>query len=155
MWITRWEKEGNSDHHKSLGRPRKTTAIQEDIIRLFHENPTISTLEVGNKNGISRDNVRRRLKAAGLRNKVPARKPVPQRRHKDLRLDFANQCLNFDFKNVAFLDEKVFQSSTDGRVSLWRLNNTRYNEINVIENRRYHAEFGGGCHLQDQENCAK
>jgi hypothetical protein len=107
-----------------------------NIVSVYHNNPTTSTLTVANDNGISRDSVRRRLKDAGLRNRVPARKPVLLQRHRDLRLAFAEQFINFDFRNVAFLDEKVFQSSADGRVSLWRVNNTRYNENNVIPNRR-------------------
>ncbi|KAH9645481.1 hypothetical protein HF086_017393, partial [Spodoptera exigua] len=137
LWIQRWEDEGNVQHHKSNGRPKKTTLAQDDeIIETYQRNPFKRTQEVANAHQVSTTTIRRRLKSAGLKNRVPARKPLLTDRHKQLRLTFAHAYLNFDFTNVVFLDEKVFSSSSDGRVSLWRINNTRYNQANILEDRR-------------------
>ncbi|KAF9420498.1 hypothetical protein HW555_003248 [Spodoptera exigua] len=134
LWVQRWGDEGNVQHHKSNGRPKKTTLAQDDeIIETYQRNPFKRTQEVANAHQVSTTTIRRRLKSAGLKNRVPARKPLLTDRHKQLRLTFAYAYLNFDFTNVVFL---VFSSSSDGRVSLWRINNTRYNQANILEDRR-------------------
>lgn len=80
--------------------------------------------------------IRRRLNEAGIHHRIPAKKMLLTERHKMLRLQFANRYLNYDFEHVAFMDEKVFVSSADGRISLYRAANTRYDEENVLPNRR-------------------
>ncbi|RVE46539.1 hypothetical protein evm_008830 [Chilo suppressalis] len=85
---------------------------------------------------ISTSTIRRRLKEGSLKNRVPARKPTLTPRHKMQQLQFAANYFKFNFQNVIFMDEKVFCSSDNGRLSLWRPENTRYLEQNVLPNRR-------------------
>lgn len=85
---------------------------------------------------VSSSTIRRRLHSAGIHYRTPARKPVLTDRHKQQRLQFAREYLNYDFSSTIFSDEKVFVSSADGRVSLWRPNDTRYLEKNVLPSRR-------------------
>lgn len=96
----------------------------------------INTTQFANIHQVSSSTIRRRLNEVGLRNRVPARKPALTARHKAERLQFAATYLNYNFENVIFMDEKVFCSSDNGRMSLWRPDNTRYLEPNVVPNRQ-------------------
>lgn len=84
---------------------------------------------------MSASTIRRRLHSAGLHHRTPARKPVLSAQHKHQRLQFAREYINFDFSNTIFCDEKVFVSAA-GRLSLWRADNTRYLEKNILPSRR-------------------
>lgn len=106
------------------------------IVGTARQDRFIKTSELAVANEVSQSTIRRRLYEAGLKHRVPAKKPGLTPRHKQLRLQFALQYLNHNFNQVAFLDEKVFTSSAHGRVSLWRVNNTRYDEANVRPNNR-------------------
>lgn len=136
LWIRRWDNEGNVDEIKKTGRPRRTSRTQDvNIIRQFRETPFLQTRNVAIANNISLTTVRRRLHEAGIHCRKPARKLKLTARHKLQRLQFAERYLNFDFSNVIFADEKTFKSSQHGRITLWRINNTRYQEEHLIENR--------------------
>ncbi|KAF2887335.1 hypothetical protein ILUMI_18839 [Ignelater luminosus] len=52
--------------------------------------------------------------------------------HRVARVNFAQQNLNRDWSRVIFLDEKTFSSSQDSKLSLWRLDNTRYEPNHVL-----------------------
>lgn len=137
LWIQRFERQGNVDTHVSLGRPKKTTQdVDLQIVDHVRQRRFVNTTEMSATFGVSRQTIRRRCRAAGLRHRIPARKPFLTHRHKALRLNFATTYLNYDFQNVVFMDEKVFMSSADGRMSLYRMNSTRYHEQNVLPNRR-------------------
>lgn len=86
--------------------------------------------------GTSQSTIRRRLREHGLRHRIPAKKPILTPRLKAQRLQFAQHYLSFNFDNVIFVDEKVFCSSAQGRLSLYRTSNTRYDERNVLPNNR-------------------
>lgn len=124
-------------NHVSFGRPRSTTRRQDmAIINKAHEERFINTTQFANVYQVSSSTIRRRLKEGGLQNRVPARKPALTDRHKTDRLQFAATYLNHNFDKVIFMDEKVFCSSDNGRMSLWRPGNTRYLELNVVPNRQ-------------------
>lgn len=121
----------------SCGRPRKTTHDQDvQLVESVRNARFIRTSSFAAELAVSSLTVRRRLNDVGIRHRIPAKKIVLTERHKMLRLQFAVRYLNYDFEHVAFMDEKVFVSSADGRVSLYRANNTRYEENNVLPNRR-------------------
>ncbi|PZC75250.1 hypothetical protein B5X24_HaOG206512 [Helicoverpa armigera] len=83
------------------------------------------------------DTVRRRLKAAGMMCRQPARKLPLTEAHKQDRISFCLEYYNFDWEDniVIFVDEKTFKSDKDGRKILYRRGNTRYEPINVLPRR--------------------
>lgn len=121
----------------TTGRPRKTT-IDEDnrIVQLAQRDRFINSRNMGAEFGLSQATIRRRFKEGGLNHRIPAKKCALTGRHKTQRLEFASKYLNHNFENVVFVDEKVFCSSACGRLSLWRMGNTRYDERNVLVNNR-------------------
>lgn len=82
----------------------------------------------------SMDTVRRALHAEGVHHRKPAKKPYLTERHKQERLRFARDYLDFDWNTAVFSDEKTFKSSQKGRLHLWRKNNTRWCDKNIIPN---------------------
>ena len=78
--------------------------------------------------------VRRALHSEGLHHRRPAKKPQLTESHKQARLRFARDYLDFDWTSVIFSDEKTFQSSQKGRLHLWRRSNTRWREENIVCN---------------------
>lgn len=137
LWVKRWVDEGDVKPHASKGRPRKTTPAQDrELVERVKQRRFINTTVLASDLQVSSLTVRRRLHEAGLKNCIPARKPELTDRHKSLRLQFANRYLEHNFEGFAFMDEKVFVSSADGRLSLWRMPRTRYDEENVRPDRR-------------------
>lgn len=96
----------------------------------------VNSRNLATEHRVSQTTIRRRLREGGLRHRIPAKKALLTHRHKGQRLEFARKYLNFNFENVVFVDEKVFCSSARGRLSLWRMNNSRYEEQNVLPNNR-------------------
>lgn len=137
LWWKRWCDEGSLASHVSSGRRKKTTAendrilIESVLVNRFVSVPTYAT-----EFNVCPNTIRRRLRSVGLRHRIPARKPQLTERHKTLRLQFANKYLNYDFNKVIFVDEKTFTTNADGRVSLYRMDNTRYEERHVLPDRR-------------------
>lgn len=135
--MERWQQSGSLSNHVSFGRPRATTRNQDmAILDKARSERFINTTNFSSTFEISSSTIRRRLKEGGLQNRIPARKPTLTPRHKMQRLQFAANYLNYNFEKVIFMDEKVFCSSDNGRLSLWRPENTRYLDENVLPNRR-------------------
>lgn len=134
LWWKRWREEGTVQNHKSTGRHRVTTAdedrrlVEDVLVHRFVSVPTYAS-----ELNVCQNTIRRRLKSAGLQHRIPAKKPILNDRHKRLRLNFANNYINYDFEKVIFVDEKVFSTNEQGRVSLWRFENTRYEEPNILQ----------------------
>ncbi|GBP00212.1 Transposable element Tc3 transposase [Eumeta japonica] len=137
-WLKRFDDEGNVERHPPHPRQRATTAEQDNDIVAAHSlasfTPTRVTATLHN---VSMETVRRRLRAAGIYCRRPAKKPSLTQAHRDERISFALEYYNFDWENevVIFSDEKTFRSDRDGRKILWRRNNERYHEANVLPNR--------------------
>lgn len=121
----------------SFGRPRSTTRLQDvNILEKARNERFINTTQFSGEFNVSSSTIRRRLKGGGLQNRVPARKPALTQRHMDERLQFAVSNRNKNFDDVIFMDEKVFCSSDNGRLTLWRPDNTRYHARHVVPDRR-------------------
>lgn len=94
------------------GRPKKTTAaadcqlIANVLVQRFVSVPTYAA-----ELHVSGNTIRRHLKRAGLRHRIPARKPLLNDRQKRLRLNFAKTYRHFDFEKVVFVDEKTFTTN--------------------------------------------
>lgn len=74
LWIRRWKEEGSLNSHKACGRPRKTTAFEDQqILQAYCQN--LKVTDVAKASKISTASLRRRLREAGLiANKIPRKK---------------------------------------------------------------------------------
>lgn len=82
---------------------------------------------------VSMTTIRRRLREAGIKCRVPAKKEFLTEAHRASRLEFARRYEDMDlafWSKVVFADEKTFRSSDHGQLRVWRRDNTRYVSIN-------------------------
>jgi transposase len=105
----------------------------EQLLNVIRNSPfttAIAAVNISNFQGSVRTS-RRRLRNSGLRNHAAARKIRLTPRHKEARVGFALEHLAKDnafWSRVVFSDEKVFQSSHNGRVRVYRPRNSRYDK---------------------------
>lgn len=130
----KWNAVGNVRYVHGGGR-RKISTVEQDNLFLDHlrTNPfeTAVTACFETEFPGSVRSARRRVKGSELRNYAAAKKVFLEPRHKEQRLNFANQFVGRpdDFwNNVIFSDEKVFQSCHDGSIRVYRPQNSRYEE---------------------------
>ena len=127
------------------GRPRVTTPRQDrHIFRNHVQDPfrtaaeTARTIIGTHQAPISRQTASRRLHSRELRNCRPARGPVLTVRHRQARLQWAQDHLNWNnvrWQHVLFSDESRFCiDHADGRVRVWRRSGDRYADNCVVEN---------------------
>lgn len=132
------------DKKKPPGRPRTTTQEQDnDFVQYLEENPfQIVRAAIQQTNfPASRPTGCRRVKDSHLKNYVAAKKMKLGEEHKQARIIFAlNNILRHDWNRVVFTDEKVFQSTVNGHIRVYRPRNTRYTE-NYISNSERSGRF--------------
>lgn len=131
------------------GRPRITTARQDQVIRLRHlrdrfQTPQQTAANIPGLRRISHRTVSRRLAEAGLRARRPYRGPMLTQRHCQNRLNWARNHLRWrigQWQHVMFTDESRFNlRHADGRVRVYRRVGERYADACVLRSDR----FGGG-----------
>lgn len=133
LWVRRFEEEGTIASRPRPGRPHIISEGQRSaMVEEYERNGFTPTRVFAERFGTSLKTVRRALHAEGVHHRKPARKPYLTDRHKQERLRFAREYLDFDWGNTVFTDEKTFRSSQKGRLHLWRKNNTRWCEQNII-----------------------
>jgi len=116
-----------SDSHRP-GRPRVTTAVEDRYIRLTtlrnRFQPTTITATAIQRRAISAQTVRRRLRGFGIRARRPYRGPILSARHRQARLRWAREHLDWrrvDWNTVVFTDESRYKlSRADGRTIVYR-----------------------------------
>lgn len=132
------------------GRPKVTTERQDrHIVRQHLREPLKTATSTAHNTigmhgqAISAKTVRRRLAAAHLENRRPARRPILTPQHRLARLAWAQQHINWrhlDWKRVLFSDEKRFcVDPVDGRVRIWRRRGERFADANILQ----HDRWGG------------
>ena len=132
------------------GRPRVTTAAQDRLLSRRHHRDPHETAANSARNTpgvhgrpISERTVRRRLTAANLENRIPARRPPLTLQHRRNRLAWAQNHINWrlrDWRRVLFTDEKRFcVDNVDGRVKIWRRPGERFADANI----EHHDRWGG------------
>ena len=81
---------------------------------------------------VSVQTIRNRLHAAGLKSRVPAKKPCLSQRHRAARLQFARNHVRWNrqqWRTVTFSDESRFcLRHIDGRLRVWRPNGEHHRE---------------------------
>lgn len=142
LWTRRWEEEGNLNDRRKTGRPRKTTAEQDGLIREAAQTNPFTTAVTITQNlniPISSRTTFWQLNGQGIRHRTPAIKEALTDRHREGRLQFAREYVNkgMDFwSRVVFSDENTFASSTHGKIHCWRQDNTRYAREHIYEEAR-------------------
>lgn len=133
------------------GRKKKTTEVEDRFLVLSALRRRTSTardlqndLRTATGAVISDQTIRNRLRNAGLRSRIPFQAPRLTRQHKEARLRFAQNHVNWQlrqWKGVLFTDESRFRlTGTDGRTRVWRRPGERFDPATIIERDR----FGGG-----------
>ncbi|KAI5632044.1 BTB/POZ domain-containing protein [Phthorimaea operculella] len=136
-WIRRYEETGDVNCERRGPRPIAYTnenSRHREIVSLHSEDPFKTTRSTASLYDISLYTVRRHLHAAGIHNYKPAKKIPLTEEHRQARIRFATEYLNFDWEGqiVIFTDEKCFKSDDDGRKILWRRRGERYNPENMV-----------------------
>lgn len=108
------------------GRPRATNdADDASIYEASVSDPFKTAVDIKREFDLAchLDTVRNRLKAKGLKCRVPARKPALTREHRLGRHAFASTHRHWDvgaWHRVVFSDEKIFRSSSRGALRVYR-----------------------------------
>lgn len=130
----RWEQEHTTQRKIGSGRKRISTPDQDnELINRLRQDPFASGVQAASHIDFpgSQPTVSRRVKESELRNAASAKKTILSAQQKQGRIIF---CLNYVYrplefwKQVIFSDEKIFQSSNDGRIRVYRPRNCRFEE---------------------------
>lgn len=131
--IRRFKTTGSEFASHSGGRPR-STSLREDslIVRAVKKYPFKSSVCVQKELmlPVSSSTIRRRLIAAKLFSRRPAKKPLISKKNQKRRLAFAKKHLHWtfdDWKKVLFSDESKFDVISDGIVRVRRPTGKRLN----------------------------
>ena len=129
-WLMRSDREDLMDRRR--GAPPRATTAEEDknIIEIAESNPHLNAVQIQQALQLSAsvDTVRERLHSNGIHHRSPAIKDFLTDKHKQSRLQFAQQYLDKDmdfWSRVIYTDEKTFSSSSHGRRHCWRRDGTR------------------------------
>ena len=135
------------------GRPRATNRAEDRLItnttlRNRFTNAPTTTRRIRQQRGaggipVSVQTIRNRLHAAGLKSRVPAKKPCLSQRHRASRLQFARYHVRWNrqqWRTVTFSDESRFcLRHIDRRLRVWRRNGERHAEVNVQPRHAYNG----------------
>ena len=116
LWSQRKNETGSIDRKKGSGRPRITDADEDkkivEIIKEQKENINIDNVQKNLKEHeiiISNDTLYRRFKENDYVYRYPNIKPILSEKHKQARLVWAHEHLNFKWANVIFSDEATIR----------------------------------------------
>ena len=135
------------------GRPRAKNRAEDQLItnttlrNRFTNAPTttrwIRQQRCAGGIPVSVQTIRNRLHAAGLKSRVPAKKPCLSQRHRAARLQFARNHVRWNrqqWRTVTFSDESRFcLRHIDGRLRVWHRNRERHAEVNVQPRHAYNG----------------
>lgn len=130
----RWIQEGSLRRKVGTGPARISDPEQDDaFLGYLRANPFETARNAVIDTGFpgSQPTASRRVKESDLKNRVAAKKMMLTEERKQSRLLFA---LNYIYRNhqfwtmVVFTDEKVFQSTYNGQIRVYRPDNTRFDE---------------------------
>ncbi|PSN32920.1 Transposable element Tcb2 transposase [Blattella germanica] len=130
---------------------KKTTEVEDIFLVLSALSRQTSTardlqnhLRTASGTVISYQTVRNRLRNARLRSRIPFKAPRLTPQHKEARLLFAQNHVNWQlrqWKSVLFKDESRFRlMGSDGHIRIWRRRGERFDPATIIQ----HDRFGGG-----------
>ncbi|XGW04344.1 hypothetical protein V3C99_015479, partial [Haemonchus contortus] len=136
--LARFRERNTVSNAPRTGRPRSTSARQDKrIVRLSKADPTLTSVDIAAEinasdgTNISRRTVARRLNAAGLIGRRPAKKPLISPKNRKARVEFARRHQHWtsnEWSKVLFTDESKFNLfGSDGIKYVRRPSGERYN----------------------------
>ncbi|XP_069988597.1 uncharacterized protein [Penaeus vannamei] len=151
-WIRRWEEEGTLNDRSRSGAPRRTTADQDAQIRETVEaNPFTNAVKIQELQlPVTSRTVRKRVHADGIHHRTPAVKARLTERHRQGRLQFAQQHIDKDLDywgRVIWTDEKLFVPPRTGSfIAGGEITQDMIDKISMKlrEVDTWHATCGGG-----------
>lgn len=130
----KWEEDGSVKRKEGSGRPRISNQQQDEfLLDYLRENPFKTAKDAVFHTNFpgSWSTACRRISTSELKNFASAKKQLLSVENKQSRvlfsLNYIHREQNF-WESVVFSDEKIFQSSHDGHVKVYRPRNTRYDE---------------------------
>lgn len=146
--IKRFQHRGTVSPAKKSGRPKKTTAHQDHLLkRISTSNPQLTANQVKKAADVVTVHdrtIRRRLNNFGLFGRRPAKKPLISVKNRKRRLQFARDHLNWStdqWKKVLWSDESKFNLfSSDGIRYIRRPINRRFDPRYTVPT----VKHGGG-----------
>ena len=133
----RYAASGDVKDFPRSGRPRVTNRAEDRLITNIRQQRGAGGIPV------SVQTIRNGLHAAGLKSRVPAKKPCLSQRHGAARLQFARNHVRWNrqqWRTVTFSDESRFcLRHIDGRLRVWRRNGERHAEVNVQPRHAYNG----------------
>lgn len=130
----KWDETHDLRRRPGTGTARSSTqADDEQLVQFLEEHPFASSITAKEETNFpaSLRTARKRIRAGGLFNYVAAQKPRLSEENKIRRIQFANDFLNRDndfWENVVFSDEKIFQSSYNGQLKVYRPRGHKFEE---------------------------
>lgn len=124
-WTQRYHNNNDLSTEERSGRPRITTAKQdEQIMIMANKENDITATQIQKKMEergleISVETIKRRLREAGGKYTNEISKPLLKERHRKARLEWAKKHQNFDWSRVIFTDESTFQLYTSKK-KVWQ-----------------------------------
>lgn len=149
----KWYQTHSLERTLGTGRKKISTEQQDNnLVRFLEANPfktAVSAKEETGFPGCYRTAQKRVKQCSNLENHPAAKKPYLTATNKESRVGFALEFYGVEpnfWRNVIFTDEKVFQSSYNGRVRVYRPPNTRFDERytqNVANSGRFSVNVWG------------
>jgi transposase len=134
-WLIRYAQTGSVKILPRSGRPRVTAKDDEINIVAFNKvDPFKTAVDILNESVlyVSAETIRNHLKENGLNAYRAAQKELITPFHRNMRLDFANEYLNFNHWDRAVLnDESTFVTGKPHSKIVWRAYNTRFDTENI------------------------
>lgn len=132
-WVQKYEQDGNVERKLVPGRPRITTAQQNNaMVEYLKENPFSTAVRASALQNIPYRTALRRIHENGLGNFVAAHETKLTDEHKRARMNYCQYMLDvFNVENyhkIIFTDEKTFRSDESHCVRVYRPIGKRYEQ---------------------------
>lgn len=146
--VRKWRQNRTLERTVGTGLNNKKSSNEEDanLVAYLRNNPFETAVSASQRTGFPasfRTAQRRIRQCSNLRNRAAAPKPFLKVADKEQRVGFAMQYLpenELFWRNVIFSDEKIFQSTFNGRIRVYRPPNCRYDE-NYTQKRNASGRF--------------
>lgn len=139
-WINRYAVNGNVDRIKPPGRPRITTAQQnQEMAQYLRDNPFSTAIKAAALQNVPYFTATRRIRESGISAHIASREIQLTDQHRRERVRFARYMLDDfgvdNFEKIIFTDEKTFRSDENRRQLVYRPKGQRYDERYVTHDK--------------------
>lgn len=130
----KWDETQDLGRRPGTGAARSSTqAEDQNLVQYIQEHPFATAIKAVEETHFPASLVtaRKRIRAGGLFSSVAAKKPRLSEENKNRRAQFANDFINRPpnfWENVVFSDEKIFQSTYNGQLKVYRPRGQKFEE---------------------------